>query len=456
MNSHLERILNNVSKSVEIDNGDLGTASERVLNSVIEGLNVARCGIWMFEPERGGIKCFLLIDNHNNTRSEDTLLSRDDFPQYFRALDTERAIVANDAHKHPDTCEFTHNYLKPLGISSMLDTPIRHSGKMAGIICSEHIGEERQWSEDEVVFASVLSDLFGRAINAKERCDYELKLIDANKNLEQKIAARTSHLEETILLLKRMQVKLIESEKMASLGSLVAGVAHEVNTPIGVSITANSHHQGQVQQLEKKFKEDDLSYEDLEDYIFKSSKSAALISENLNRAANLIQNFKKTAVDQLHIEAEPIILKEYTQQILATLKPLTKKRLVQFNISGPNSPLTTYAGAIAQILTNFISNSCEHAFAETSNENIIDIIYRQLDDNHWEMDYRDNGKGMPKSTLDKIYDPFFTTARASGGSGLGMSIVYNLITQKLNGSIEAYSEQGKGTRFNVIFKEITL
>ncbi len=452
MNSKLENILNEVSKSEEIDKGDLNRSSERVLNAILDGLQVARCGIWMFEEARGGIKCFLLIDNYNQTRSEDTLLSRDDFPNYFRALDTERAIVADDACSHPDTCEFTETYLNPLGISSMLDTPIRHSGKMVGIICSEHIGEQRTWNEDEVVFASVMSDIFGRAINAKERQDYETQLIEANKNLENKIAERTSHLEDSIKLLKHMQVKLIESEKMAALGSLVAGVAHEVNTPIGVSVTANSHHQQLLQALKVKFEADNISYEELEDYISKSTKSSTLIAENLQRAAALILNFKKTAVDQQHLEAEPVVLKEYTEQILSTLKPLTKKQQVRFNISGPDTALTTYAGALAQVLTNLVSNSCLHAFTDAKNENTVDIHYRQLDQNTWAMDYHDNGKGMSDETLEKVYEPFFTTARSSGGSGLGMSIVYNLITQKLNGSLEASSTEGKGTSFNIIFK----
>ncbi len=455
MNGHLERILSEVSKSSEIDEGDLSSASERVIEALISGLKIARCGIWMFDEDNSCMRCFLLIDHHNSTRSEQAVLSRKDFPNYFRALDSERVIVAEDAENHPDTREFTESYLKPFGITSMLDTPIRHSGKTVGIICNEHIGEPRSWNENEVFFSVVISDLFGRAINAQERRDYENKLIEANKSLEEKIEGRTRYLEDSIVLLKRIQTKLIESEKMAALGSLVAGVAHEVNTPLGIAITANSHHQKQLKTILNKFQGDTLDYEDLEEYLKASSRSSDLVSENLQRAANLVQNFKKTAVDQQHLDAEFIVLEEYARQIFATLKPLTQQKNVQFEVSGPEDSLNTYTGAIAQILTNLISNSCEHGFNEPDSNNTIQVHFKQLDGVTWEMRYRDNGKGMSQSEVDKIYDPFFTTARAKGGSGLGMSIVYNLITQKLNGSVEVSSKEGEGSQFIMIFKDAT-
>jgi len=457
MNKQLENILNAVSKSIEIDNGDLAAAAELVLHSVLQGLNVARCGIWMFETERDGIKCYLLIDSHNQTRHEHMVLSSQDFPRYFAALNSERAIVAHSARTHPETSEFDKPYLQPLGIHSMLDTPIRHSGKMVGIICCEHVGPERHWHDDEVVFSSIMSDLFGRAISAKERRDYEQKLIDANSNLEAEVSKRTEHLEQTIELLKHMQVKLIESEKMASLGALVAGVAHEVNTPLGISITAHSHQQKLLGQLTKKLGEDDLSFEDMEDFIQQSQYSGLLISHNLDRAANLVQNFKKTAADQQHLEAEPIILKDYATQVLATLHPLTKKAHAQINISGPEEAIVTYAGAFAQIITNLVNNSCAHAFQPARNtdekaNNCIDIGFTHKQKELWEMHYKDNGKGMPQKVIDKMYEPFFTTARSSGGSGLGMAIVYNLITQKLQGSVEMTATPNNGCEFTIVFK----
>jgi len=452
MQKRLETLLNQVSKSPVIDQGDLKAASELILDSVLEGLQVNRAGIWLFDENLSGIRCYLLTDATMEVASEELVLHRQDFPNYFSALDEDRVIVANDALAAQETREFAAGYLDVLGISSMLDTPIRHSGSTVGIICSEHRGPARTWNDDEVVFAGVLSDLFGRAISAREKLDYEEQLEKTNRNLEAMVEARTRHLHQTIDELKALQGKLVESEKMAALGSMVSGVAHEVNTPLGVALTASSHLAVDLKKLDQDFQASAMTKTALRQFIDNAYESLELVEANLNKAATLITNFKRTSADQNHFEKDTIQLHDYVQRVLSTLVPITKKASVSIDITGDDREVTTYPGAVAQVLTNLVNNSCIHGFGTGfCGDAKIQIDIDELSNNQLEVVYQDNGLGMDDATLKKMFDPFFTTKRSEGGTGLGMSIVHTLLTKKLKGELEVTSEVNQGTRFKMIF-----
>ncbi|GAA6134544.1 GAF domain-containing sensor histidine kinase [Oceaniserpentilla sp. 4NH20-0058] len=450
MNPSLETLLNKVSKSAVLDQGDLKAAATLVLESVMQGLNVQRCGIWLFQESLSGISCYLLFDTFTGSTVEDLVLNRKDYPKYFEALEEARTIAADDAGQHPATFEFKENYLDVLGITSMLDTPIRHSGDTVGIICSEHRGEVRQWSDDEKVFAGVLSDLFGRAISASEKFGYEQKLIETNKSLEEKVAKRTKHLEQTIEEMKTLQSQLIESEKMASLGNMVAGIAHEVNTPLGIALTASSHLKDGLNKLDKDFSQNAITKDGLRNFLSTSGDAVNLVENNLSRAATLISNFKRTSADQNHFEFEDINLKTYIQKTLTTLVPITKKKKVLIDIEGDDVNKTTLPGAIAQIITNLVSNSCIHGFANMTEQPKILIQINEVKDKV-QLIFKDNGCGMSDEQKQKAFDPFYTTKRGQGGTGLGLSIVYTLVTQNLNGKISLLPSEKNGLGFELIF-----
>ncbi|NVK36519.1 MAG: GAF domain-containing sensor histidine kinase [Gammaproteobacteria bacterium] len=454
MNNQLEALLNAVSKSELVDKGDLAAASQLILAAVMEGLAVKRSGIWLYQEEGAGISCFYLVDEELGITEENLVLQRKDLPHYFAALDEDRIIAAHDARTAPETCEFTESYLDVLGITSMLDTPIRHSGKTVGIICSEHRGVARTWTEDEMVFAGVLSDLFGRAISAREKLDYEQQLIKTNQNLEALVAQRTEHLQQTIEQMQTLQQQLIESEKLASLGNLVAGMAHEVNTPLGIALTATSHLKDGITKLEKQYHGQAMTREDLLSFLEVAKSAIDLSESNLYRAATLVTNFKRTSADQHHFEHEDILVKSYVEQVLSTLVPITKKKNVQIITQGSDIRKHTQPGAIAQIITNLVNNSCHHGFEEQHENPMIQISIVENDQNKIEIRFKDNGCGINQESLKKIFDPFYTTKRSQGGTGLGLSIVHTLATQNLNGKIEVSSDQASqdsGTEFKIIF-----
>ena len=283
---------------------------------------------------------------------------------------------------------------------------------------------------------------------AIERINKEL--YQHRHNLEQLVVERTKELSNALENLKSAQDHLIESEKMASLGELVAGIAHEINTPIGVGVTASSHLAGETNALAKQYESGDVTQGDFETYIETARESTGLILSNLERASDLILNFKQVAVDQSHEEKRDIALLNYIQSVLKSLSPRLKQGGHTVVVEGDKElNVLSYPGAIAQIITNFVTNSLVHAF-EKGQSGLIEVIVTKNEDLA-EIHYRDNGKGMDESVMDNVFQPFYTTKRNNGGTGLGMSIVFNIISQKLNGSIDVESKPDKGTWFTLSF-----
>lgn len=247
---------------------------------------------------------------------------------------------------------------------------------------------------------------------------------------------------------KQMEQRLIESEKMASLGELVAGVAHEINTPVGIGVTAASSFDDSVEQLEAVYRAGKMKKSDLEDFIQVSKESSQMILRNLQRAAELIQSFKQVAVDQSSEAHRKFNIKNYMEEIVQSIgAKLRKSRMTCHLDVADDLEITNNAGAFAQIATNLIMNAIIHAYPD-GEEGVIHITGKR-EKGSIQLAFADEGSGIPEHIVGKIFDPFFTTNRGNGGSGLGLSIVYNLVTQTLNGTIECASKVGIGTSFVV-------
>ena len=259
---------------------------------------------------------------------------------------------------------------------------------------------------------------------------------------------KSNDLEQTLTNLSLMQNKLVEAEKMAALGGLVAGVAHEVNTPVGISITLASTLRDETQLLATLIETGCLKKSLLKHYLEIATEVSSLILSNLNSAGELVQSFKQVAVDQSSSERRSFKVKEYIQEVILSILPQFKQNLYKVSINGDDTiQIYSYPGALAQVITNFINNSILHAYLPNKIGNIS--IYIQQESDQVIIQYRDDGSGIDPEIFGRIYDPFFTTARDKGGTGLGLHITYNLVTQKLQGGIDCESELGKGTIFTV-------
>jgi len=263
-----------------------------------------------------------------------------------------------------------------------------------------------------------------------------------------------NELSKTLKNLEVTQVKLVEAEKMASLGGLVAGVAHEINTPVGIGLTGISHFLDMTKDVKEKYGSNTMSQDVFENYLNTSEELAIQINSNLQKTAHLVSNFKKISFDQSSEEKRKINLKEYLGEIIFSMKMITKKTNITIENKCPNDiNIITYPGAISQIITNLIINSIKHAFNEKEKGTII--IYATREDDMVKLVYKDNGKGIEKETLPKIFDPFFTTNREGGGTGLGLNILYNIISNTLLGTIKCNSIKGEGVEFTITFQEST-
>jgi PAS domain S-box-containing protein len=266
-------------------------------------------------------------------------------------------------------------------------------------------------------------------------------LVQLNSDLEARVARRTSDL-------KLAMAQLLESEKMAALGSLVAGVAHELNTPIGNVLAVASTLQEDVQNFSQKLLSGEARRSDVEHSCQRLQEASTLIERNAVRAAKLINDFKEVAVDQSSTRRRSFDLRTVVEEVLATSCPLLKgtAHTVQLNIPDAIT-MDSFPGPLEQVLTNLLHNSVRHGFEGRDQGQITVTVQRDVEADSVVLTYEDNGCGIPPANLPHIFEPFYTTKLGQGGSGLGLYIVYNLVTHVLGGKLSAESSAPQGTRF---------
>lgn len=312
------------------------------------------------------------------------------------------------------------------------------------------VTESRDYSMRADVVATdtlgILSENFNSMIADIESRNHDI--VQARRELEvrvREVDISNRELSTALQRLKSTQQQLINNEKMASLGGLVAGVAHEINTPVGVGVTAASTLLESTRSVSEKYNRGELTNSALLQYIQHATSAADIILGNLERAANLIQSFKLVAVDQSNSDVRYLVLKEYLGQVLVSLHPQLRKTALTCEFDCPaDIGIRSYPGALSQILANFVMNAIVHAYEQDDSGKLLLRVYESDIDTVC-ICFSDDGKGIPPENIGRVWDPFFTTNRSGGGSGLGLHIVYNLVTQQLCGSIEIESQEGQGT-----------
>jgi signal transduction histidine kinase len=281
---------------------------------------------------------------------------------------------------------------------------------------------------------------------------FNLMLIETQSltdELEERVDERTKLLLSSIDTLREAQDKLIQSEKMAALGSLVSGVAHEVNTPLGNAIMGSSIISRESKAILQEIQEGTLKRSVMDTRLGIILESSQLLEKSIKQAAELITSFKRISVDQSTDDLRDFDLREYVEEVFLTFHNKLKHIPIEVEIIAPKEVLIySHPGVFAQLLNNFINNTILHAFDSNPEGAKITTTISMLDKG-LQFTYSDNGKGVDETVKDKIFEPFVTTKRNAGGTGLGMNIVYNLVTQKLEGSILMRSEMGQGTKFEL-------
>ncbi len=278
--------------------------------------------------------------------------------------------------------------------------------------------------------------------------------IGERKRGEQEMRKAKEAAETALRNLRETQVSLIEAEKLAALGRLVAGVAHEVNNPVGISLTVASALERKAANFAAEVSRGSLRRSSLNDFLETSRDASSQLVANLNRAAELITSFKQVAADRNYSDKRPFDLADLTEQVVMSLRPGLRKHNLTLTVDcQPDLILNSYPGPYGQVLTNLFLNAVAHAFPD-GRPGAIDIRARECGKDNVEIIFSDDGCGMSLDVRRRAFDPFFTTRRDQGGTGLGLHIVYNIVTNRLGGRLDLDSEPGGGTRIQIVLPRV--
>ena len=349
---------------------------------------------------------------------------------------------------------FSKKYLTKPFYEMIKSTSDINFGKMKTLNFSNKFRDKSEFEVLETSYNSMLLNLNHSYIELQNANKLNIEL---NKTLESKVFDRTHELEEsnneleqTIYSLKQTQEQLIQSEKMASLAALVTGVAHEINTPVGTSLTAITHLNDSAETIQKLYNKNEVSEEEFNEFLQLTKQISDSITVSLQQTSKLIASFKSIAADKSNDVITTFNLKNYLSEILISHSNKMKQKNVQAVLNcSEYLDVETYPGAVFQIFSNLIMNSLNHGFIQHEKGEIsIDVIENT---NSINIIYKDNGKGIQEDILPKIFDPFFTTSRKHGGAGLGLNMIYNTITSQMHGDISCESSLGEGVTFTMSF-----
>jgi PAS domain S-box-containing protein len=329
------------------------------------------------------------------------------------------------------------------------DRRVLEAGRELGFYEEEYLdssGNLRQWLVNKLPLLDAdgeIENIVTVALDIGERKRGELEMRKAKDAAE----AALRNLRET-------QNSLIEAEKLAALGRLVAGVAHEVNNPVGISLTVASSLERKTALFAAEVARGDLRRSTLNEFLETSRDASSQLVANLNRAAELITSFKQVAADRNYSDQRTFDLGDLTEQVVMSLRPGLRKHNLALNVDcQPNLTMNSYPGPYGQVLTNLFLNAVAHAFPD-GKPGAVDIQVRESGKNNVEIIFSDNGCGMSLDVRRRAFDPFFTTRRDQGGTGLGLHIVYSIVTNRLGGRLDLDSEPGGGTRIQIILPRV--
>ena len=336
---------------------------------------------------------------------------------------------------------------EPLGnteIASWMGAPMLVHDKPYGVIVVQSYDPAIVYTKADLDLLAFMASHVAVAI-ARMQADRRIR--KAKQELETQNAA----LNDALHALQEAQSELVRQEKLASLGRLVAGVAHEINTPLGICVTATSHLVQELKLTREELAAGEMTEDSLAGFFDVVDQSLRIMTTNTQRAAALVRSFKQVAVDQSSDDIRSFHLGPYLNEVLLSLQPKLKGRPIKVAVEcPPDLMLDSYPGAVSQIVTNMVVNSLVHGF-ERDQPGTIGVRAVLEDDGWVTLDYADDGAGMDQDTLDKLFDPFFTTKRGTGGSGLGAHILYNLVTGALGGTVRVESAPGQGLRYHLRF-----
>lgn len=445
-----QQVVASVSAHPAVRQGDVLTVCRHITKQAASLLGIERVSVWLFNAEVTELVCMDLYLLSQDTHSAGAVLAKNAFQEEFAYLLTAKYLDAHDPYTDPRTQGYIEGYLRPNGITAMLDAVIRQGEEPLGTLCLEHVNKLHRWTDDEIIFASQLGDQVALTISlARSRAlteqlqERDRALQELNEQLERRVAERTAALRGT-------QQALMDSERLAALGSIVAGVAHELSTPLGNARMTSTTLSEHVRSFAEVVASGRLMKSALVAHLQDQQQCAELIERNLQAAVTLIEAFKSVSVDQASGARRKFALHQVVRDVLETLGPTLQRARcdITFQLELPTDlEFDSYPGPVGQLIVNFVNNAILHGFEGRSDGRIRISATRHNE--AVRLVFADNGCGIDNDRLGRVFEPFYTTKLGKGGSGLGLHLVYNLVTKTLGGQIAVGHAPGGGAAFTV-------
>lgn len=436
--------------SIDYNNNNLDLFYKEIHNIIDELIYSKNFFIALYSEEDLSLKIPYFIDEKDEDNFKGRKLPigkgvsayvlRTRMPQLLDIRQVNKLIAESEIDEVLGSADFT----------SWMGAPMISANFLHGLIVIQSYDEDILYTEEDLMLlhfvAQHVASAIDTVVNTQQRKDSQLKMAKQHRLLEQK----NQDLNHVIEQLKATQEELIQKEKMASLGGLVAGIAHEINTPLGICVTGVSHLQEEYKIIKQSVDNATLTEVKLMNFFEDIEEVLTILATNTQRGASLVNSFKQVAVDQSSDEIRNINVHQYIDEITLSLRPKLKRTNITIDVECDSKLfINVNAGAISQIFSNLILNSVNHGFDENDKGKVLIEVYEK--NTSIIIRYRDDGIGIDNEALKLLFEPFYTTKRGEGGSGLGTHLVYNLVTGSLKGKITVKSQVGKGLAYLIKF-----
>jgi two-component system, NtrC family, sensor kinase len=445
-----QQVVASVSSHPAVRQGDVLTVCHHITSQVAQLLGIERVSVWLFNAELTELVCQDLYLLSQNQHSAGAVLKQSAFADEFAYLLTSKHLAAHDPYNDPRTQGYIEGYLRPNGITAMLDGVIRLGEEPVGTLCLEHVNRLHRWTDDEITFVTQLGDQVALTVSLARSQALTTQLQQRDRALQELNEQLERRVEERSEALRSAQQALLDSERLAALGSIVAGVAHELSTPLGNARMTSTTLSEHVRSFAELVASGRLMKSALVAHLQDQQQCADLIERNLQAAVTLIEAFKSVSVDQASGARRKFALHQVVRDVLETLGPTLQRARcdITFQLELPTDlEFDSYPGPVGQLIVNFVNNAILHGFEGRSDGRIRISATRRKDGVR--LVFADNGCGIAADRLGRVFEPFYTTKLGKGGSGLGLHLVYNLVTKTLGGQIAVGHAPGGGAAFTV-------